>query len=126
LVTISFRIGLGSFERRFVFVRPRLAKKYRLDARERVVVQLFSTLRCAAAACVVAGVVNQSINQSIGSDIIGHHRTSSDVGRRTSSDIGRRGGEKIVMTNDLMIHDSWNHPPTRASIDFDRSVDFEG
>jgi len=87
LVTlISFRIGLGSFERRFVFVRPRLAKKYRLDARERVVVQLFSTLRCAAAACVVAGVVNQSINQSINQsdrtsseDIIGHHRTSSDV-----------------------------------------------
>jgi len=85
LVTlISFRIGLGSFERRFVFVRPRLAKKYRLDARERVVVQLFSTLRCAAAACVVAGVVNQSINQSI--NRIGHHRTSSDVvGRRRTS-----------------------------------------
>jgi len=121
---ISFRIGLGSFERRFVFVRPRLAKKYRLDARERVVVQLFSTLRCAAAACVVAGVVNQSINQSINQS----DRTSSDVvgRRRTSSDIGRRGGEKIVMTNDLMIHDSWNHSPTRASIDFDRSVDFEG
>jgi len=121
---ISFRIALGSFERRFVFVRPRLAKKYRLDARERVVVQLFSTLRCAAAACVVAGVVNQSINQSINQS----DRTSSDVvgRRRTSSDIGRRGGEKIVMTNDLMIHDSWNHSPTRASIDFDRSVDFEG
>jgi len=124
LVTISFRIGLGSFERRFVFVRPRLAKKYRLDARERVVVQLFSTLRCAAAACVVAGVVNQSINQSINQS----DRTSSDIigRRRTSSDIGRRGGEKIVTTNDLMIHDSWNHSPTRASIDFDRSVDFEG
>jgi hypothetical protein len=72
-----------------------------------------------------ASSINQSINQSIGSDI-GHHRTSSDIGRRTSSDIGHRGGEKIVMTNDLMIHDSWNHPPTRASIDFDRSVDFEG
>jgi hypothetical protein len=63
-----------------------------------------------------------SINQSIGSDIIGHHRTSV-VGRRR---FGHRGGEKIVMTNDLMIHDSWNHSPTRASIDFDRSVDFEG
>jgi len=62
--------------------------------------------------------INQSINQSIGSDIIGHHRTSSDI--------GHRGGEKIVTTNDLMIHDSWNHSPTRASIDFDRSVDFEG
>jgi len=65
-----------------------------------------------------ASSINQSINQSIGSDIIGR--------RRTSSDIGHRGGEKIVTTNDLMIHDSWNHSPTRASIDFDRSVDFEG